>query len=68
MNRHPQLQHPLAALFQRAAQSLTTSLNHDAYRFYNSTIRNFLNFLSAQYPQVHSLPQLRRDPHVGMVE
>jgi integrase len=64
MNRHPQLQHPLAALFQRAAQSLTTSLNHDAYRFYNSTIRNFLNFLSAQYPQVHSLPQLRRDPHV----
>jgi integrase len=51
-------------LFQRAAQSLTTSLNHDAYRFYNSTIRNFLNFLSAQYPQLHSLPQLRRDPHV----
>jgi hypothetical protein len=30
MNRLPPVQHPLAALFQRAAQSLTTSLNQDA--------------------------------------
>jgi site-specific recombinase XerD len=64
MNRPPPLQHPLAALFQRAAQSLTTSLNQDAFRFYNGTIRNFLNFLGAQYPQVQSLVQLRRDPHI----
>jgi integrase len=64
MNRLPPLQHSLTALFQRAAQSLTTSLNHDAFRFYNGTIRNFLNFLGAQYPQVQSLNQLRRDPHI----
>jgi len=64
MNRHPPVQHPLAALFQRAAQSLTISLNHDAFRFYNGTIRNFLNFLGAQYPQVQSVTQLRRDPHI----
>ncbi len=64
MNRLPPLQHPLAALFHRAAQSITTPLNHDAFRFYYGTIRNFLNFLGAQYPQVHSLPQLRRDPHI----
>jgi integrase len=64
MNRLPPLQHSLTALFQRAAQSLTTSLNHDAFRFYNGTIRNFLNFLGAQYPQVQSLKQLRRDPHI----
>ena len=64
MNRLPPLQHPLAASFQRVAQSLTTSLNHDAFRFYNGTIRNFLNFLGAQYPQVQSLDQLRRDPHI----
>jgi len=51
-------------LFQRTAQSLTTSLNHDAFRFYNGTIRNFLNFLGVQYPQVQSLEQLRRDPHI----
>ena len=64
MNRLPPLQHPMAALFQRAAQSLTTSLNQEAFRFYHCTIRNFLNFLGAQYPQVQSLQQLRRDPHI----
>jgi hypothetical protein len=35
-------------------KSLTTSLNHDAFRFYNGTIRNFLNFRGARYPQVQS--------------
>jgi integrase len=64
MNRRPPLQHPMAALFQRAAQSLTTSLNQETIRFYHCTIRNFLNFLGAQYPQAHSLQQLRRDPHI----
>ena len=54
----------MAALFQRAAQSLTTSLNQETIRFYSCTIRNFLNFLGAQYPHVHSLHQLRRDPHI----
>jgi integrase len=63
MNRLPSVQHPLAPSFQRAAQSLTTSLNKDAFRFYYGTIRNFLNFLGAQYPSVQSLQQLRRDPH-----
>src|SRR6266851_5446112 len=60
MNRRPPLQHPMAALFQRAAQSLTTSLNQETIRFYHCTIRNFLNFLGAQYPQAHSLQHLRR--------
>ena len=64
MNRLPSVQHPLAPSFQRAAQSLTTSLNRDAFRFYYGTIRNFLTFLGAQYPQVQSLQQLRRDPHI----
>jgi site-specific recombinase XerD len=64
MNRLPPLQHPLATKFQSAAHSLTTSLNQETIRFYYCTIRNFLNFLSAQYPQMQSLPQLRRDPHI----
>ena len=64
MNRLPPLQHSLAALFQRAAQSLTASLNQETIRFYYCTIRNFLNFLGAQYPQAQSLQQLRRDPHI----
>jgi hypothetical protein len=64
MNRSPPSQHPLAGLFQRAAQSLTTSLNHDAICFYHGTIRNFLDFIGSHYPQVQSLQQLRRDPHI----
>jgi len=64
MNRLPPIQHPLAVLFEHAARSLTTSLNHEAIRFYIGTIRNFLNFLGSQYPQVQSLQQLRRDPHI----
>jgi integrase len=64
MNRLPPLQHPLAALFQSAAQSLTASLNQETIRFYYCTIRNFLSFLGAQYPQVQSLQQLCRDPHI----
>jgi len=64
MNRLRPLRHPLAALFQGAARSLTASLNQDAFRLYSGTIRNFLNFLGAQYPQVQSLHQLHRDPHI----
>jgi hypothetical protein len=64
MNRRPPIQHPLAVLFQHAAQSLTTSLNHEALRFYIGTIRNFLDFLGSRYPQLHTLQQLRRDPHI----
>jgi integrase len=64
MKRLPPLQHPLTDLFRRAAQSLTTSHHHEAFRLYYGTIRNFLNFLGTQYPQVQSLQQLRRDPYI----
>jgi integrase len=64
MNRLPPLQHPLTGLFRRAAQSLTSAGGHEAFRFYYGTIRNFLSFLTAQYPQVQSLQQIRRDPHI----
>jgi hypothetical protein len=64
MSRLPPVQHPLAALFEGAARSVTTSLHQDAFRFYYGTIRNFLNFLGTQYPQVQSLQQLQRDPHI----
>jgi integrase len=64
MNRRLPIPHPMAALFQRAAQSLATSLNPETIRFYYCTIRNFLNFLGTQYPQAQSLQQLRRDPHI----
>src|ERR1019366_5822871 len=46
------------------SESLTSAGGQEAFRFYYGTIRNFLNFLTAQYPQVQSLQQLRRDPHI----
>jgi site-specific recombinase XerD len=51
-------------LFEGAARSVTTSHNQDGFRFYYGTVRNFLNFLGTKYPQVQSLQQLQRDPHI----
>lgn len=62
--RFPVPRHPLAVLFQRAAESLTTSLTADSAHYYQATARHFLNYLDAQHPRVRSLPQLRRDPHI----
>jgi site-specific recombinase XerD len=31
---------------------------------YRGTVRHFLTYLAARYPEVHSLDQLRRDPHI----
>jgi len=54
----------MAALFRRAAESLTTSLTVESAHFYQCTGRHFLNYLDARYPRVRSLGQLRRDPHI----
>jgi integrase len=54
----------MAALFRRAAESLTTSLTVDSAHYYQCTGRHFLNYLDAQHPRVRSLGQLRRDPHI----
>ncbi len=60
----PPLRHPLAALFQRAAESLTTSLTVDSRSYYHATLRHFLNYLGTKHPQVRFLRQLRRTPHI----
>jgi len=62
--RLPPLRHPLAALFQGAATSLTSSLTVESMHYYHGTVRNFLNYLGAQHPHVHFLRQLLRDPHI----
>jgi len=66
MNRvpRPPLQHPLALLFDRAIDSFTVSLSPDTTRHYRGTARNFLSYLGADYPEVQSLDQLRREPHI----
>ena len=62
--RRPPLQHPLADSFDRAVESLGAALNPETIRHYRGTVRNFLSYLGATYPEVSSLTQLRRDPHV----
>lgn len=56
--------HPLAPLFWRAVESIALSLAPDTVRGYRAATRHFLNYLGAQHPEVSSLDQLRRDPHI----
>jgi site-specific recombinase XerD len=62
--RRPPLQHPLADCFDRAVASLGAALNPETVRHYRGTVRSFLTYLGASYPNVSSLTQLRRDPHI----
>jgi site-specific recombinase XerD len=60
--RRAPLQHPLAQLFQHAAESLTTALGESSVCEYQATVHLFLTYLGTHHPQVRSLEQLRRDP------
>ncbi len=62
--RHIPVDHPLALPFQRAVESLTAAQVWDSARQYRGTARNFLIYLGENHPDVTSLSQLRRDPHI----
>jgi integrase len=62
--RIPLPTHALTAFFRPAAESVTTSLGDASITSYRGTVRHFLTYLGGQYPEVHSLDQLRRDPHI----
>lgn len=62
--RRPPLQHPLALVFGRAIDSLGAALHPDTVRHYRGTVRNFLTYLTVEHPEVCSLDQLCRDPHI----
>lgn len=62
--RRPPLEHPLADSFERAVASLGAALNPETVRHYRGTVRSFLTYLDATYPDVSTLKQLRRDPHI----
>ena len=62
--RRPPLQHPLAAVFDRAVDSLGMALSPQSIRQYRGTVRKFLNYLAADHPEVQRLEQLRREPHI----
>jgi integrase len=58
------LQHPLAPLFERAVESVSAALSPQSARQYRGAVRNFLTYLSQEYPQLRSLDRLRRDPYI----
>ena len=64
LSRRAPLQHPLAGLFAGAVESLGAARAPASVRLYRGTARNFLNYLGTDHPQVTSLRQLRRDPHI----
>lgn len=62
--RRPPLQHPLTDSFDRAVASLGAALHPETTRHYRGTVRSFLSYLGAEYPDVSLLTQLRREPHL----
>jgi integrase len=56
--------HPLFPLFRAAVDSLGVALAPESARQYRDAARNFLAWLGANHPEVVSLHQLRRDPHI----
>ncbi len=58
------LQHPLAPVFDRSVDSLGAALSPDTTRHYRGTVRNFLSYLGTAHPEVNSLEELRREPHL----
>jgi len=63
-SRTAPLPHPLAQRFAGAVESLGAALAPESTRLYHGTARNFLTYLGADHPEVVSLHQLRRDPHI----
>src|SRR5262249_7347689 len=57
-------QHPFADSFDRAVASPGAALNPETIRHHRGTVRSFLTYLGVTYPDVGSLKQLRRDPHI----
>jgi site-specific recombinase XerD len=62
--KRPRVQHPLALVFERAMDSICTALSPETRRHYRTIVRIFLRYLGAAHPEVISLEQLRRDPHL----
>ena len=62
--RRPPLPHPLAPVLDRAVDSLGAALSPESTRHDRGTVRNFLSYLGAAHPEVNSLDQLCREPHL----
>jgi site-specific recombinase XerD len=54
----------LEQIFATHLRTLATTLQPSTINGYRYTVRNFLGYLHAAFPEVHRLSQLRRDPHI----
>jgi site-specific recombinase XerD len=54
----------LEQIFQTHIQILATTLQRSTLNNYRCSVRRFLSYLQAEFPQVQRLSQLRRDPHL----
>src|SRR5450631_3186391 len=54
----------LAPILEAQIQTLALTLRSSTVEGYRSTCRRFLDYLSAAFPQVQQLSELRRDPHL----
>jgi site-specific recombinase XerD len=54
----------LEELLPAHIQTLATTLRPGSVRYYYTVSRRFLSYLNTAFPQLHSLSQLRRDPHL----
>jgi site-specific recombinase XerD len=54
----------LAPILEAQIQTLALTLRPSTVEGYRSTCRRFLAYLSAHFPQVPQLSELRRDPHL----
>jgi len=61
MKRAP---HPLEEALQARARLLATTLRPSTARQYAQTVRLFLTYLRAAFPEVRRPSDLRRDPHI----
>jgi integrase len=62
--RRPPLEHRLVKCFEQAVDSIGAALHPDTVRHYRGTARKFLTYLGVTYPEVRSLDQLQRNPHI----
>lgn len=62
--RRPRCRHPLAPIFNRAVDSVCAALGPSSLSYYGLIVRNLLSYLGAAHPEVKSIEQLHRDPHI----
>ena len=60
----PLSHHIFGEIFEARIQALATTLRPHTINGYRGVVRRFLSYLQTDFPQVHQLAELQRDPHL----